>query len=158
MAGVNKVILIGNLGKDPEVMTLESGVKFANVSVATNESYKGKDGNWVEQTEWHRVVLWRWLAEKNLIKGDMVYVEGKLKTRSWDDKDGNKRYTTEVVADKIVKIPRASEGGSFGAPPPPTEAPEYIAEKPSFNQSPDQQSSGGEQDANQEAPGDDLPF
>jgi single-strand DNA-binding protein len=156
MAGVNKVILIGNLGKDPEIMTLDNGVKFANIRIATNESYKGKDGNWVELTEWHSVVLWRWLAEKNLVKGDTVYVEGKLKTRSWDDKDGNKRYTTEVVADKIVKISRSQEGG-FGAPPPPTEAPEYISEKPTANQSPDQHN-GGSQDGEQEAPGDDLPF
>jgi single-strand DNA-binding protein len=153
MAGVNKVILVGNLGKDPEVMTLESGVKFAKVSVATNENYKGKDGNWVEQTEWHNVVLWRWLAEKNLVKGDTVYIEGKLKTRSWDDKDGNKRYTTEVIADKILKISR-SQDGSYGAPPPPTEAPEYFPERPAA----DAESGGTSDEQTGEAPSDDLPF
>lgn len=148
MAGVNKVILIGNLGKDPDVMTLESGVKFANVRIATNENYKGKDGNWVEQTEWHNVVLWRWLAEKNLVKGDTVYVEGKLKTRSWDDKDGNKRYTTEVVADKVLKISRSGDGG-YNAPPPPP-VPEEFPE-----------SSGDENDqgnSGEQASSDDLPF
>lgn len=153
MAGVNKVILIGNLGKDPDVMTLESGVKFANIRVATNESYKNKDGNWVEQTEWHNVVLWRWLAEKNIIKGDTVYVEGKLRTRSWDDKDGNKRYTTEVVAEKIIKINRTQEGG-YGAPPPPNQPPEYINENQGNNESGNYSSEGSDENA----PSDDLPF
>lgn len=120
MAGVNKVILVGNLGKDPEIMTFENGVKRAAVSVATTESYKDKEGNWVEQTEWHNVVLWRWLAEKNVIKGDQVYVEGKIKTRSWDDKDGNKRYTTEIVADKMLKLTRKDQPGGYNAPPPAT--------------------------------------
>ncbi|HZK07944.1 MAG TPA: single-stranded DNA-binding protein [Bacteroidales bacterium] len=120
MAGINKVILIGNLGKDPDVMTFENGVKRANVSVATTESYKDKDGNWVEQTEWHNVVLWRWLAEKNLVKGDMVYIEGKLKTRNWDDKDGLKHYITEIQADKINRLGPRREQGVYQAPPPAT--------------------------------------
>jgi len=154
MAGVNRVILLGNLGKDPEVMTLDSGVKFANIRIATNESYKGKDGNWVEQTEWHSVALWRWLAEKNLVKGDTVYVEGKLKTRSWDDKDGNKRYTTEIVADKLIKINKSHEGGSYGAPPPPTEAPNDFPEKQTTNQ----QTGDAQDGLNSDAPSDDLPF
>lgn len=109
MAGINKVILVGNLGRDPEVMTFENGVKKATVSIATTESYKNKEGNWVEQTDWHNIVLWRWLAEKNLIKGDQVYVEGKIKTRSYDDKDGNKKYVTEIVADKILKLGRKDQ-------------------------------------------------
>ena len=143
MAGVNKVILIGNLGKDPEVMTFENGVKRASVSVATTESYKDKEGNWIEQTDWHNVVLWRWLAEKNLVKGDTVYVEGKLKTRSWDDKDGNKRYTTEVVADKILRLSiRKDQQGSYNVPPPPAE-PETFPEQSSDTEQP---------------PSDDLPF
>jgi len=109
MAGINKVILVGNLGRDPEVITFENGVKKATVSMATTESYKNKEGNWVDQTDWHNIVLWRWLAEKNLIKGDQVYVEGKIKTRSYDDKDGNKRYITEIVADKIFKLGRKEQ-------------------------------------------------
>ena len=111
MAGINKVILVGNLGKDPEVMTYENGVKRAAFSLATTESYKDKSDNWVEQTEWHNIVLWRWLAEKNLIKGDKIYLEGKIKTRSWDDENGNKRYTTEIQGEKVLKISSAGGGG-----------------------------------------------
>lgn len=127
MAGINKVILIGNLGKDPEIMTFENGVKRAAVSLATTESYKDKDGNWVEQTEWHNVVLWRYLAEKNLIKGDSVYVEGKIKTRSWDDKDGNKRYITEIVAEKLLKLSaKRDQQGAYNAAPPPAEVENFA--------------------------------
>ena len=107
MAGVNKVILVGNLGKDPEVRYLESGTAVANFPIATSESYKDKSGNKVEQTEWHNIVMWRGLAEiaeKYLKKGSSIYVEGKLKTRSWDDKEGNKRYTTEIVADNMTML------------------------------------------------------
>lgn len=104
MAGVNKVILLGNLGMDPEIMTLESGVKMARLRLATNEYYKGKDGENVEKTEWHQVVLWRnraELAEKFLSKGRTVYIEGRLRTRQWQDKEGNQRYTTEIIGDVI---------------------------------------------------------
>ena len=114
MAGVNKVILLGNLGKDPDVTTLESGVKVARFPLATNEYYKGKDGNPVEQTEWHQVVLWRnraELAEKYLSKGRMVYVEGRLKTRQWTDQEGNQRYTTEIVGD-VINFVGSDPGGS----------------------------------------------
>lgn len=107
MAGVNKVILIGNLGKDPEVRHLENGATVANFPLATTESYKNKEGNKVEQTEWHNIVLWRGLAEiaeKYLRKGQSVYIEGKLKTRSWEDKDGNKRYTTEIIGDNMTML------------------------------------------------------
>jgi single-strand DNA-binding protein len=107
MAGINKVILIGNLGKDPETFTFENGVKKVSFSVATTESYKDKEGNKVDQTEWHNVVLWRGLAdvaEKYLSKGNQVYIEGKIKTRAWDDKDGNKRYTTEIYADNMTML------------------------------------------------------
>lgn len=100
MAGVNKVILLGNLGKDPEINTLESGVKVARFPLATNEYFKGRDGEMVEKTEWHQVVLWRnraELAEKYLTKGSQVYIEGRIQTREWEDKEGNKRYTTEIV-------------------------------------------------------------
>jgi len=107
MAGVNKVILVGNLGKDPEVRYLDSGVAVANFSLATTESYKNKEGEKVNQTEWHSIVLWRGLAEvaeKWLKKGSSVYIEGKIKTRKWEDKDGNNRYNTEILADNMTML------------------------------------------------------
>jgi len=107
MAGVNKVILLGNLGKDPEIQNFESGVKKAAFSLATTEVYKNKDGNNVEQTEWHNIVLWRNLAdvaEKYLRKGAQIYIEGKIKTRSWEDKEKNKRYITEIVGDNMTML------------------------------------------------------
>lgn len=107
MAGVNKVILVGNLGKDPEVRYLDSGVAVANFSLATTENYKNKEGERVSQTEWHNVVLWRGLAEvaeKYLKKGSSVYVEGKIRTRKWEDKDGNTRYNTEILADNMTML------------------------------------------------------
>lgn len=106
---INKVILIGNLGRDPEVRTLESGTKMVRFSVATNESYKDKSGEWQTLTEWHNVVLWRSLAERaerELKKGNMVYIDGKLTTRKWSDKDGQDRYTTEVVANTYRLLDR----------------------------------------------------
>ena len=137
MAGVNKVILVGHLGKDPELRRLESGVAVATFSMATSESYKDKDGNRVDQTEWHNIVLWRGVAEvaeKYLKKGDQIYIEGKLKTRSWE-KDGVKRYTTEVVGDNMTMLGKKRDN----APPPPSvvEEPEAPAK---------------------EGPEDDLPF
>ena len=108
MAGVNKVILIGNLGKDPEVRHLESGAVVANFPIATSETYKDrKTGEKITQTEWHNIVIWRGLAEvaeKYLKKGNSVYIEGKLRTRSWDDKEGNKRYTTVIVVRKSLLL------------------------------------------------------
>ncbi|HDR52722.1 MAG TPA: single-stranded DNA-binding protein [Mariniphaga anaerophila] len=99
---INKVILVGNVGKDPEIRHLDSGVAVANFPLATSESYIAKNGDKVETTEWHNIVVWRGLAdvaEKYVTKGRQLYIEGKIRTRSWDDKDGNKRYTTEIVAD-----------------------------------------------------------
>ncbi len=114
MAGVNKVILIGNLGKDPEVRHLENGTAVANFSMATSESYKDRNsGERKTITEWHNIVLWRGLAEvaeKYLKKGDQVYIEGKLRTRSWEDKDNNTRYTTEIVGDNMTML--GSRGSS----------------------------------------------
>ena len=104
MAGINKVILVGNLGKDPEVRHLESGSVVANFPLATSEVYTDKNGQRITQTEWHNVVLWRRnaeVAEKYLSKGRQVYIEGKLRTRNWTDRDGNTRYTTEVVGDLL---------------------------------------------------------
>jgi len=107
MTGVNKVILLGNLGKDPEVRYLDNGVAVANFSLATTENYKNKQGERVSQTEWHNIVLWRGLAEvaeKYLKKGASIYVEGKIKTRKWEDKDGNTRYNTEILADNMTML------------------------------------------------------
>jgi single-strand DNA-binding protein len=104
MAGVNKVILVGNLGKDPEVRHLEGGVSVAHFTLATNDYYKDKQGNRVERTEWHNISAWRGLADmadKYLKKGQQVYIEGKLRTRQYQDKDQQTRYITEFVADEI---------------------------------------------------------
>lgn len=113
---VNKVILVGNLGKDPEVRTLESGSKVVGFSLATSEKYKDKiTGEQRVQTDWHNIVMWRNLADiadKYLRKGMQVYIEGKLRTRSWQDKDGNNRYTTEVVADNMVMMSKSNSDSS----------------------------------------------
>ena len=119
MAGVNKVILIGNLGKDPEVRHLDNGRSVANFSMATSEVYKNKQGEKVTNTEWHNIVLWTPLAEiaeKFLKKGNQVYIEGKITTRSYDDKDGNKRYITEVVGREMTLLGSKSEEGNHTAP------------------------------------------
>ena len=117
MAGVNKVTIIGNLGRDPEIKYTQSNVPVANLSVATTESWKDKQsGEWQEKTEWHRVVAWRYLAEraeKYLRKGKQVYIEGKLETRKWPDKEGNDRYTTEIVARELMLLGRKDEGEGY---------------------------------------------
>ena len=105
--GINKVILVGNVGKDPEVRHLDNGVAVASFSLATSETYKNKDGQKVTNTEWHNIVVWRGLAdvaEKYVKKGNPLYIEGKIRTRSWDDKDGNKRYITEIIADNMQML------------------------------------------------------
>lgn len=117
MKGVNKVILIGNLGRDPEVTTLEGGVTVAKFPLATTESYKDREGVRHDQTEWHNIVAWRQLADvcgKFLHKGSLVYVEGKLKTTSWTDKDNNKRYRTDIVADTISMLDKRSDNPNNG--------------------------------------------
>jgi single-strand DNA-binding protein len=114
---VNKVILVGNLGKDPELRYTPSGAAVATFSLATTERYKDRDGNRQEKTEWHNVVVWRQLAEicgKFLHKGKQVYIEGKIQTRSYDDRDGNKRYITEIVADQMQMLGRAGDEGGGG--------------------------------------------
>lgn len=112
MSGVNKVIIIGRLGADPEVKTVTSGQTVARLSLATSETWNNAEGKKQERTEWHRVVVWGKLAElcgKYLSKGRQVYLEGRIQTRSWEDKDGQKRYTTEVVANQIQFLGGASE-------------------------------------------------
>lgn len=114
MSGVNKVILVGRLGKDPEIRNLENGASVANFTMATSETYKDKTtGDRKEVTEWHNIVLWRGLADiaaKYLHKGDMIYVEGKLRTRSWE-KEGVTRYTTEIVGDNMTMLSTQRSGG-----------------------------------------------
>ena len=107
MAGVNKAILIGNLGADPEIKSLPSGGKVANFNIATSEQWTNKEGNKEERTEWHRIVAFGKLAEicgEYLSKGRKVYIEGRVQTRSWEDRDGNKRYTTEIVAGQMSML------------------------------------------------------
>lgn len=119
MAGVNKVIIIGNLGRDPEIKYTQSNVPVANFSVATTESWKDKNsGEWQEKTEWHRVVAWRHLAERAeryLRKGKQVYIEGRLETRKWQGQDGQERYTTEIIANQLMLLGRRDEGEGHGA-------------------------------------------
>jgi single-strand DNA-binding protein len=117
MASLNKVMLIGNLGKDPEVRFTPGGQAVANFSIATTERWKGKDGNQEEKTEWHNIVVWGKLAElcrEYLHKGRPCFVEGRLQTRSWDDKEGKKRYTTEVVAQTIQFLGGRGETAGAG--------------------------------------------
>ncbi|MDB4921729.1 single-stranded DNA-binding protein [Mucilaginibacter sp.] len=117
MSGVNKVILVGHLGKDPEARFLEGGVSVVSFPLATSESFN-KDGRKVEQTEWHNIVMWRGLADvaaKFLQKGKLVYIEGKLHTRSFEDKEGIKKYTTEVIAENFTLLGRKTDFENDGA-------------------------------------------
>ena len=114
MRGVNRVMLIGNLGKDPDVQYLEGNIAVAKFSLATTETYKDRSGKLISQTEWHTVVLWRGLAElaqKYLHKGSLVYIEGRLRTRSWEDKEGNKKFSTEIIGENLIMLDKRSEAG-----------------------------------------------
>ncbi len=154
--GINKVILVGNLGADPEVKHLESGVSVARLRIATTESYKDRNGNRVEHTEWHTVTLWRGLAdvaEKYVKKGQTVYIEGRIRTRQWNDKDGNQRYSTEIQGDNMTML-----GGGRGNNP---EAPAQV-QTPAAVPANQQQSTVNEappqMDNNLPPMDDDLPF
>ncbi|MFN8242751.1 MAG: single-stranded DNA-binding protein [Ferruginibacter sp.] len=117
MRGVNRVMLIGNLGKDPDMQFLEGNIAVAKFSLATTETYKDRSGKLISQTEWHTVVLWRGLAElaqKYLHKGSLVYIEGRLKTRSWEDKEGNKKFATEIVGDNLIMLDKRGEAAGAG--------------------------------------------
>jgi single-strand DNA-binding protein len=110
-------MLIGNLGKDPDVQYLEGNIAVAKFPLATTETYKDRAGKLISQTEWHTVVLWRGLAElaqKYLHKGSLIYVEGRLRTRSWDDKDGNKKFATEIVGDNLIMLDKRGDGHGAG--------------------------------------------
>jgi len=115
MRGVNRVMLIGNLGKDPDVQFLEGNIGVAKFPLATTETFKDRSGKLISQTEWHTVVLWRGLAElaqKYLHKGSLVYIEGRLRTRSWEDKEGNRKFATEVVGDNLIMLDKRTDGPS----------------------------------------------
>ena len=121
---LNKAILIGHVGNDPEVRHLEAGTPVANFRLATSETYKNREGERVTQTEWHNVVVWRGLAEvveKYVTKGQLLYIEGRIRIRAWDDKDGNKRYTTEIVADNLQMLGRKSDNAGEAAPSAPSQ-------------------------------------
>ncbi len=134
MASLNKVMLIGNLGKDPEVRFTASGQAVASFSLATSEKFKGKTGEWEERTEWHNITLWGKLAEiagEYLSKGKTIYVEGRLQTRKWQDKSGNDRYTTDIVGDKMQMLsPKGERSGGETSSTPKSSGANY--EEPPF--------------------------
>ncbi len=137
MRGVNRVTLIGNLGKDPDIQLLEGNIAVAKFSLATTETYKDRGGRLISQTEWHTVVLWRGLAEltqKYLHKGSMVYIEGRLRTRGWEDREGNKKFATEIVGDTLIMLDRRTDGGGH---------PHHLSQ---------------DDDVAQDGPSEDLPF
>jgi single-strand DNA-binding protein len=151
--GVNKVILIGHLGADPETKSMPSGMSVANLSLATSESYKDKQTNeWQERTEWHKVALFGRLAEvagEYLRKGSQVYIEGRLRTRKWQDKQGNDRYTTEIVAAEMQMLGGRGAGAGGGTGGGAAEA------RPARSGAPEPAASGGERDTEFD---DDIPF
>ncbi len=148
MAGLNKVILIGHLGKDPDTFTFDDGTKKASFSLATTESYKSRDGDWQDKTEWHNIVGYRYLAEKNIVKGDLVYIEGKIKTRKYQDKETRAdRYLTEIIAEKINILSRKEDRSFSNTNQPSGE-----------NVSPSQPTQESQSPKTDNAPEDDLPF
>ena len=163
MAGrsLNRVQLIGNLGKDPEIKYTPQGTPVAKITIATNERFKDKSGEWQDRTEWHNVVLWQRLAEiagEYLKKGGKVYIEGRLQTRSWDDKQTNqKRYMTEVVADDLILLGGRGEGGPSGGGD--FERQDRPVSMPrSARPQPAQSSAPSPDDFNQGITDDDVPF
>ncbi len=120
MASLNKVLLIGNLGRDPEIRYTGSGTAVASFSLATSERFKNKGGEWEERTEWHNVTFWGRLAEiagEYLAKGKTVFIEGKLQTRKWQDRDGKDRYTTEIIGEKMLMLSKKDNGSEGDQPP-----------------------------------------
>lgn len=158
MASLNKVILIGRLGKDPEITTFESGNKKMSVTLATTERYRDRDNNWVDQTEWHNLIAWGNLAndiaekKRNYAKGDMMYVEGRLRTRQYTDNQGINRYVTEIQVDKLMQLVSGgpAQQSSYNPVPQNTYAP---AETTTY-----QAPAATDPLAGQDMPQDDLPF
>jgi len=164
MASVNKVILVGNLGRDPEIRYLPSGEPVANITIATSSKYKNKSGEMVEETEWHRVTFFGKLAEivgQYLKKGRSVYVEGRIKTRKYTDKDGIEKYATDIIANEMQMLggregmgePSGDEGGYESAPRRPAPAPRAAAAAPVARQAPPPRPASGFDDMD-----DDIPF
>ena len=148
MSGVNKVILVGNLGADPDLRHTPSGTAVSNLRLATTEVFSNREGEKNKRTEWHRIVAFGRLAEicnQYLKKGRQVYIEGRLQTREWEDKNGDKRYTTEIVATNMVMLGGRGEGGGYVAEEPQAEAPAEAQEAPAAS------GAGGDEDS-------DLPF
>lgn len=165
MASVNKVILVGNLGRDPEIRYLPSGEPVANITIATSSKYKNKSGEMVEETEWHRVTFFGKLAEivgQYLKKGRSVYVEGRIKTRKYTDKDGIEKYATDIIANEMQMLggregmgepSGGDEGGYESAPRRPAPAPRAAAAAPAARQAPPPRPASGFDDMD-----DDIPF
>jgi single-strand DNA-binding protein len=135
---VNKAILVGNLGKDPELRYTPSGTAVCTFTLATSERFKNKQGEQQDRTEWHNIVVWAGLAEicgKYLTKGKQVYIEGRIQNRSYDDRDGNKRYISEVVASEMQMLSRSGDqgGGGGSRPTTPPEEPSASSQEPPFN-------------------------
>jgi len=158
---VNKVILVGNLGKDPELRYTASGTAVVNFTLATSERFKDRSGQQQEKTEWHTIVAWRNLAEicgKYLHKGKQVYIEGKLQTRKWQDRDGNDRYTTEIVADQMQMLGRAGEdSGGYARREPQQQGGQQPQQQQQYNNTP-QQSPATTFEEPPFNPDDDIPF
>jgi single-strand DNA-binding protein len=164
MASVNKVILVGNLGRDPEIRYMPSGEPVANITIATSSKYKNKSGEMVEETEWHRVTFFGKLAEivgQYLKKGRSVYVEGRIKTRKYTDKDGIEKYATDIIANEMQMLggregmgePSGDDGGYDSAPRRPAPAPRPAAAAPAARQAPPPRPASGFDDMD-----DDIPF
>lgn len=164
MASVNKVILVGNLGRDPEIRYMPSGEPVANITIATSSKYKNKSGEMVEETEWHRVTFFGKLAEivgQYLKKGRSVYVEGRIKTRKYTDKDGIEKYATDIIANEMQMLggregmgePASDDGGYESAPRRPASAPRPAAAAPAARQAPPPRPASGFDDMD-----DDIPF
>jgi single-strand DNA-binding protein len=164
MASVNKVILVGNLGRDPEIRYMPSGEPVANLTIATSSKYKNKSGEMVEETEWHRVTFFGKLAEivgQYLKKGRSVYVEGRIKTRKYTDKDGIEKYATDIIANEMQMLggregmgdPSGDDGGYESAPRRPASAPRPAAAAPAARQAPPPRPASGFDDMD-----DDIPF
>jgi len=164
MASLNKVTLIGHLGRDPEMRHLENGATVAKFSIATTESYKDKSDQWQDQTEWHDIIMWRLLAEraeKQLKKGSFAYIEGKLTHRKWVDKEGNNRKSTEIVAQTFKLLDKRESSGNSNYFPSPTDevaTSNNVKLAPAKKEQAASASASAQQDSEVEEPADDLPF
>lgn len=168
MASLNKVILIGNLGKDPEVISFDNGTKKMTVSLATTERYRDRDGNWQEQTEWHNLVSWGNLAQdiadkrRNYVKGDQMYVEGRIKSRQYVDNQNVTRHITEIVVDKMMSLggnrptQQQNPNSSYNAYG--NQQPQYQQPQQQYQPQPQYQQPVEAQMPSQDYNGDDLPF